>query len=273
MKITVLTDNIANRRGLVAEHGLSLYIEYGDKNILFDTGQTDVYRKNADFLGIDLAKTDCIVLSHGHYDHCGGLPFFPKMNKPPRVYIHKDAFEPKFASNPDGSLRDISIPWSRSDNPLSDSLVFTSGITEIAPGITLCPEVPASVAFESAPRGLFRGEGQSMTADLMRDEQMLIIDTDKGLNVFLGCSHPGIANCLSYIVKLFPGKRINSLTAGMHLDGVSPERLEKTIDLMLNLDIRKIIPLHCTGILSICEIKRHLKDRCVLLFTGDKLEI
>jgi len=274
MKLTVLTDNIANRRGFLAEHGLSLYIEAGNtSSILFDTGQSDVYLRNAAVLGIDMLKTDCIVLSHGHYDHCGGLAFFPKPDKPPRVYIHKDAFDKKFASNPDGSLRDVSIPWSASDISLSDSITPTSGITELSPGITLCSQVPRVVDFEGPPRGLFRGEAEGRTSDPMLDEQMLVIDTEAGLNVFLGCSHPGIANCLSHIAKLFPGKKINTLTAGMHLDGVDPVRLEKTIELMRSMDIGKIIPLHCTGILSICEMKRRLQDRCALLYAGDSIEI
>ena len=83
MKVSILADDIVNKRNLLAEHGLSLYIEYNGINILFDTGQSSVYCHNAAIMGIDLQSTDCIILSHGHYDHCGGLIHFPKKGKTP----------------------------------------------------------------------------------------------------------------------------------------------------------------------------------------------
>lgn len=84
MKITVLTDDKVHKRGFLAEHGLSLFIEYKDYNILFDTGQSDVYIRNAKALRLDLNKTDCIVLSHGHYDHCGGIEYLPNLKNNPK---------------------------------------------------------------------------------------------------------------------------------------------------------------------------------------------
>lgn len=77
MKISILTENRTSKGKFLAEHGLSVFIEFNDMNILFDTGQTDVYCHNASFMGVDLSKTDCIILSHGHYDHCGGYVHFP----------------------------------------------------------------------------------------------------------------------------------------------------------------------------------------------------
>ncbi len=103
----------------------------------------------------------------------------------------------------------------------------------------------------------------------MKDEQMLIFDSPEGLIVFLGCSHPGVANCLNYALKMFPGKKIRALVAGMHLQHVSPLRLQMTIQYMMDLDIRTIIPLHCTGVFAICEMKRFLKERCHPLCAGD----
>ncbi|MFA6813793.1 MAG: MBL fold metallo-hydrolase, partial [Bacteroidaceae bacterium] len=110
-------------------------------------------------------------------------------------------------------------------------------------------------------------------ADMIRDEQMLIFDTESGLIIFLGCSHPGIINCLKYASKQCPNKKINTLVAGMHLDSVSPLRLEMTIQSMLDMDIQNILPLHCTGIHAINEMKRFLDKRCRILYAGDTFEI
>ena len=111
MRIVILTENMANGRGLLAEHGLSVLVEAAGKRILFDTGQSDVYLRNAGELGESLEGLDGIVLSHGHYDHTGGLPAFPE-ELPAPVFVRENAFEEKLSgSREKGTYRDIGIPW------------------------------------------------------------------------------------------------------------------------------------------------------------------
>ena len=95
MKITVLTEN-TTELGLPVEHGLSLFIEIGDRRILFDSGQSDLFAKNAEALGVDLKTVDFAVLSHGHYDHGGGLKKFLEVNGKAKIYMSRYAFEPHF---------------------------------------------------------------------------------------------------------------------------------------------------------------------------------
>ena len=102
---------------------------------------------------------------------------------------------------------------------------------------------------------------------------MLIFDTEKGLSIFLGCSHPGVINCLKYAAELFPNRCIYSLVAGMHLESVSPTCLQNTIQYLLNFDIKIVVPLHCTGIFAISEMQRILESRCHVLYTGDTLTL
>ncbi|MFA6736317.1 MAG: MBL fold metallo-hydrolase [Saccharofermentanales bacterium] len=106
----VLANDIVRKRGFLAEHGLSLLIRSDHRTVLFDVGQSGVYIGNAMKLGLDIAKADSIVLSHGHYDHCGGLEYFPVSDGNPDVYIRSEALEEKFAENPDGSFRNVGIP-------------------------------------------------------------------------------------------------------------------------------------------------------------------
>ncbi len=275
MKIHILADNRTKKCGFLAEHGLSLFIEHEKANILFDTGQSDVYRRNAALMGVDLNKTNCIVLSHGHYDHCGGLVYFPGSANFPKIYAQESALAKKYALNPDGTTyREIGIPWDCDEyENIKSSLTLIKKSTQIAPGIHLCGEIPSTVAFEEVPSGFYCGDGADKSLDMMKDEQMLVCDCEKGLSVFLGCSHPGVANCLNYAVKLFPGKKIHTLVAGMHLDRVSPLRLQMTIQHMIDLNIQQVIPLHCTGIFAICEMERFLGDRCLPLCAGNSLEL
>lgn len=275
MKIYILTDNRTKKRGILAEHGLSVFIKHKNINILFDTGQSDIYCRNAIQMGMDLSKADYIVLSHGHYDHCGGLIHFPQTDKTPTIFAHKDAFQKRYVINPNGrSHREIGIPWSLQDSSfISNNLTLTQKAVTIVPDIFLFGEIPSTTLFEGVPEGFFTGEEPNRLADMMADEQMLIFDTDKGLCVFLGCSHPGVVNCLNYALKQFPGKKIDTLVAGMHLDSVSPLRLQMTIQHIIDLGIRKVVPLHCTGIYAITEMMRFLRDKCLPLCAGDTFEI
>lgn len=275
MNIHILTDNRVKKRGFLAEHGLSILIEHPDANILFDTGQSDAYCHNALQMGVDLRKTDCIVLSHGHYDHCGGLIHFPKTDSFSKVYVHKSAFAKRYALNRIvQSYREIGIPWSLDDYSfIKNNIVFTGRNSQIAPGVALCGEIPSTVAFEGVPEGFYTGDETDKSVDMMKDEQMLVFNTDKGLCIFLGCSHPGVVNCLNYALRWFPGKKIDTLVAGMHLDNIAPLRLQMTMQAMMDLDIQRVIPLHCTGIFAICEMKRFLGERCIPLCAGDSLDL
>lgn len=275
MKLYILADNRTRKRGFLAEHGLSLFLEQENSALLFDTGQSDVYRRNAALMGADLGKTDCVVLSHGHYDHCGGMRYFPVLDRRLTIYAHEAAFAGKYVLEADGTTyREIGIPWTREEREtLEKHLVLTKKKTRIASGVYLCGEIPGVLPFEKASKNFYREEGTGKSLDPMKDEQMLVYDGEKGLSLFLGCSHPGIVNCLHYALSLFPGKRIHTLAAGMHLDGASPARLQTTIRHMLALDIQKVIPLHCTGIAAICEMKRAFGDRCLPLCAGDALEL
>ncbi len=275
MKIHILADNRAARRGILAEHGLSLFIEHDSMNILFDTCQSDVYRINAGRMAVDLGKVDCIVLSHGHNDHCGGLIHFPAYEELPEVYVRKDAFKSKYALNQDcETYREIGIPWSLDDlGALNDNIVPTDRDVSLAPGINLIGEIPYVTSFERPNPLLCTGDALSKSPDTMKDEQMLVMAGNEGLIILLGCSHPGIINCVNHALALFPGKSVETLLAGMHLDKVSPQRLNMTIRHLLDLDIRRVIPLHCTGILAITEMKRLMGDRCLMLCAGDSLEL
>jgi len=279
MTIKVLTDNRVRKRGLLAEHGLSLYITHGEQNILFDVGQSNVYCHNAKKIDLDLRKTDIIVLSHGHYDHCMGLPFFPSDGKLPPIYVNRKAFQKKYASDTISTqYRDVGISFSDKEfSSISSSIVFTGeehnvkGYESISEDIFLMGNISEITDFENESIRFYTGEDYHH--DNMDDEQILIVKKQEGLVVFTGCSHKGIVNIIENIRLKIPESNISAIVGGMHLENASKTRIEKTIDYLISMNLKYLIPLHCTGIKAMVQMKEYFKERCLLLCAGDSIEV
>lgn len=273
LQVWVLCDNLVNRRGFLAEHGLSLWLERDDGvKILFDTGQTGLWLRNARALGIRPEEANAVVLSHGHYDHCGGLADFPFQAGGAMVYLNPRAFSRKFTRDRNGAFREIGMPWKPGDSRESEGRVAaTGGKMEILPGVWTLEENGRFSSFETVPDCFFTEGSGGMVPDRMNDEQLLVVREGDGLAVFSGCSHRGIVNCVEQVHACFPGKKIRFLAAGMHLSGEGEERVRATAEYLAASEIETVVPLHCTGIAASAEIRRALADRCLLAAVGDRI--
>ena len=185
LHITVLIENSASRRGLKAEHGWACLIEVNGRRVLFDTGQTDLLLDNARALGCALDDLDAIVLSHGHYDHTGGLAAVNALAPAARLFFHPAALAPKYTARADGSADDIGLPATARETLANRdaAVVMTRVSREIVPGLLVTGEIPRQTGFEDVGGRFF-----SMLlrqADPLLDDQAVFLPTAAGVVVVL----------------------------------------------------------------------------------------
>ena len=260
MKAITLIENSTGREDLAAEHGLSLYLEACGKKILFDAGQSAAFADNAEKLGVDLAAVDLAILSHGHYDHSGGMARFLSCNHKAPLYLSRYAFEGHY--NVSGA--DIGV-----DPALRNSarLVFCGDVHEIAPGLTLysCRDRACSVPLDHA--GLQMDGEQGLCPDDFRHEQYLLIEEDGKRILISGCSHKGILN----IARWF---RPDVLIGGFHFMKMDPQdpRLEAAAAALMELPTAYYTG-HCTGEAQFAVLKQRMGDRLQAVSSGTRMEL
>lgn len=253
MRIVTLIENTAARSDLAAEHGLSLYIETERHRILFDAGQSDAFAANAEKIGIDLKQVDFAILSHGHYDHGGGMRRFLELNSSAPIYLSCHAFEPHY--NASGKYIGLD-----SGLNASERLAFAENSLQIAEGITLYTAIDCICPIE--PYGLEMGQGSDRCPEDFRHELYLMIE-EKGRKICVsGCSHRGIVNIVSYF-------RPDVLIGGFHFKPIAPDSEElKTAGQALAKFPTNYYTGHCTGEHQTAVLQRHLGARLHCLSTG-----
>ncbi|UCD82755.1 MAG: MBL fold metallo-hydrolase [Desulfobacterales bacterium] len=272
--VTTLVENSVAQGGksLLAEHGLSFYIEAGDRKILFDTGQNLAISNNARVLGIELNQINSAVLSHGHYDHTGGLQSLLACNSDFALYAHPDVFSRKVKKKSDG-FKYIGIPVDKSaiDN-YGIAVKLDETPVEIAPGIMTSGEIPLKNDFEAVESGFFLQKDRGVDPDTLPDDLALILDTDKGLVVLLGCSHRGVINTLNHVTHLTGKRKIHAILGGLHLGKASDGKLEMIMNHLQGYGLAKIGIGHCTGPRALVALANEFGDRVYLNTVGNQME-
>ncbi len=262
MKITVLSENTSHREGVCAEHGLSLYIETGERKILFDMGASSLFAKNAQKLGVDLSAVDTAVLSHGHYDHGGGIAEFLKINEKAPVYVSRRAFEPHY----NAAQKDIGLDVRLAG---SERIVFVDDELEIAAGITLFSCNERERKYKTDPAGQKCVKNGVLCCEDFLHEQYLLVEEGKRV-LFSGCSHKGILN----ICKWFSP---DVLVGGFHFmkldtQGEGRAVLENAARELL-LYPTKYYTAHCTGEAQFAFLKELMGARLEYISAGDSIEV
>jgi len=261
VRITVLVDNRAGE-GLTAEHGFALWVEAGGRRLLFDTGAGKALAPNAAALGLDPARTQALVLSHGHWDHTGGIAWLRRQAPLLEVFAHPGVVQPRYSIR-DGSARAIQMPGEAMAalDALEPARVhWVQAPLELAPGVGLTGPIPRETDFED-PGGPFYLDPEGRRPDPIEDDLALWIRTGKGLVVCVGCAHAGLVNTLRQVGRLHPGEGVRAVMGGLHLGAASPRRLDRTVAALAEMGLERVVPCHCTGDDAVARLQEALGDR------------
>jgi 7,8-dihydropterin-6-yl-methyl-4-(beta-D-ribofuranosyl)aminobenzene 5'-phosphate synthase len=273
-RITILVDNQA-ASGLAAEHGLSVWIEWVGKRILFDTGQSGVLDSNARLLGVDLTETEVLVLSHGHYDHTGGISQALRHNQRVNVFCHPEAMQQPRYGIRNGTAKPIHMPdESRTaiENLPAQNLHWVSQPVWLSDKIGITGAIPRETIYEDTG-GPFYLDPEGKSPDPIEDDLALWICTDDGLIVCVGCCHAGLVNTLHYLCRLTRQDKIYVVIGGFHLLNASDQRLKLTLGALQSFSPSMVIPCHCTGEKATNMLKAVFGGRVMPGYAGATFEL
>ncbi len=278
LKIVAENSDSVECSSLWAQHGLSIFLDLDlgsmSTKMLLDTGASaEVMLHNASVLGIDLAGIDLICLSHGHYDHTGGLMgILQEMKRRVPVLAHPDIFAPKLKARP--VLEDIGLPFTRVQAEAAGAVMLECrGPAALAPGLTTTGEISRIESFEIV-EGFWTVRDGQYCPDIITDDQALVaVLPGRGLVVITGCAHSGIINTIRHAQKITGVDEIYAVIGGFHLMGASLKRIDATAEALLELNPELLRPGHCTGQKAICRLQQTLGERCCPLSVGDVINI
>lgn len=247
-RITILCENsVGPVSGTLGEHGFSALVEWEGGSLLFDTGQGLTLLHNAQRMSKNLHAVGQVALSHGHYDHAGGLLPLLRTCGPKRIYGHPAIFTPRYRHKDTGESLSLGMPYPREYLEGQGACFdLSEQFREIAPNIYLTGQVARRTDFENGDNGLFL-DCCGATRDPFDDDQSLVITSDKGLVILLGCCHAGLINTLEHVTAQLGRRPIYAVLGGTHLGFSSPTQLDQTIRLLADWRIQKLATSHCTG--------------------------
>ena len=276
LRITTLIENNPDAQNkLCFEHGLSLLVEADGRRILFDTGQSGDFIKNAITLNQNLKDLDAVVISHGHYDHSGGFEkFVEEVGKTPQLIVGDEFFKPKYKIISENEYKFNGNSFD--EEYISRNAIILKKVTEdtvyLTEHIVIFHHFKRSNDFEKMNSKFFLKENSAYIPDEFDDEISLGIVTKKGLVVIVGCSHVGVVNILITIserVKI----PIYAVIGGTHLMEADQRRIRETIDALENMQIQFVAVSHCTGEEGIRWISQEFKGQYLFNNTGNVIEI
>ncbi|MFQ5808485.1 MAG: MBL fold metallo-hydrolase [Armatimonadota bacterium] len=273
LRISVLCDDSLSRRGLVGEHGLSILVETSDARVLLDAGPSAATVQNARSMDLEFAPLDAIVISHGHYDHTGGLAAILTELGRARVIAHPLAFRARYALRGTGAHRYIGPPHTVDEyKTLGADLALSAEPVQLGERMWTTGEV-LQQSNGGAPRTkLFIGADDALIPDDFRDDVSLVARLNDGLVVLTGCGHPGCCNIVAQAQRLIGVDRVYALVGGTHLAGADEPAIRRTAARLWQMGVEAIAPCHCTGKRAFAVLEEAFPGNVLRVATGDIVE-
>jgi 7,8-dihydropterin-6-yl-methyl-4-(beta-D-ribofuranosyl)aminobenzene 5'-phosphate synthase len=278
--LRIIVENSASMENasLWAQHGLCILLDLEliskSMKLIWDTGASgEVLLHNSQALHVDLDKIDQICLSHGHYDHTGGLmAVLQQMKRKVPVLGHPDIFAPKLKARP--ALEYIGLPFIRSQAEAAGAVFLECrGPVALAPGLFTTGEIPRPESFEKV-EGFWTIRDGQYGPDIIPDDQALAaVLPDRGLVVITGCAHSGIINTIRQAQRITGVDKLYAVIGGFHLMGADRERIDATAESLRDLDPALVRPGHCTGQKAVCLLQQALGERCQPLAVGETIDL
>jgi len=273
LTLTVLSDNRVMTKGLLAEHGWSLLIEADGHLLLWDTGQGMVLEHNARELGVDLSRIEAVLLSHGHYDHTGGLKTVLRHAPQAGVFCHPHLFNRKFRRQPGGKgFRENGLPEFTRETleAACGGLTVSSAPVEVLPGLWMSGEVARGHGPEMI-RNFYSDEACTIP-DRMLDDLSLFVETPQGTVVLLACSHAGVINILHAAEQVTGKQAVHAVVGGMHIAGEKNGASGPVLTEMLRRKVQVLGPAHCTGGRADAELRMNFPGEFLEMGVGARFQ-
>ncbi|NMA48260.1 MAG: MBL fold metallo-hydrolase [Tissierellia bacterium] len=273
MIIKTLVENTSILEGIASEHGLSLYVETKNYKILFDVGESNLFLENAEKLDVNISEIDYLIISHGHYDHGGGLRRFLQENTKAEVFIHDLAFEKHYALRSNDEIEYIGLD---EDLKTDKRIIYTSDKFFINKGLYVFSNITQKEPLPKSNSGLLTKNDGQMVDDIFLHEQNLVIEEDDEIVLITGCAHNGIVNIIKHFYDI-RGLMPSHVIGGFHLSSKSTgnentETIDKIAEYLIDTDA-KYYTCHCTGIEPYKQLKTIMSDKIDYLKTGSVITI
>lgn len=273
MLIKTLVENTAISKDFGSEHGLSLYIETKKHKLLFDVGASGLFLQNAKKLDVNIADIDFLIISHGHYDHGGGLKIFLTENTKAEVFLHRLAFEKHYAARPNKAFDFIGLDENLKQNK---QIVFTSDRFFISSGLQVFSNIMLREPCPKSNSGLLTEHKGQTVEDTFAHEQNLVVEEDGKTLLVTGCAHNGIINILEHFHAL-KGRMPEYVIGGFHLSsrfgGNEDSEMIDRIGKHLMGTKAKFYTCHCTGIEPYKSLKAVMGGSIDYLSAGSEIVI
>jgi len=262
MYISVLMDNVAGD-GLASEWGFSCAVEGSGGMLLWDCGQTAAFLDNARELGVNVSELEALAISHGHYDHAGGLKALLDAGFTGAIHGHSAIRVERFSVSGD-SPEAIGVPFNL---PAYETV---RGSKELIPGITMVTDIPRLPGNHEAVDG-FALDREGTRPDPVPDDAFLLLETAPGPVVLLGCCHAGLANSLAVLKERHGLDSIHAVVGGLHLYNANEDKLDQAVQALRDFGVGLVVPGHCTGEKATAELMNRLEAVVRPMHSGMRL--